>query len=94
MEKAITDIVQNLPPGIALENSMSDKRVYMVDMSFMADIEAAEPMPGPVGLFYAADNDQLMPIAIQLTPDEDAPVSTLYHKTVSRFLCITHRACS
>ena len=76
MEKAVGDIEQNLPSGSTFADSVKNKRVYMIDLSFMANVECAEPIPGAVALFHVADNGDLMPIAIQLSPDEDAPVST------------------
>lgn len=75
MGKAITHIEQNLPSGLKLDDCVKDKQIYMIDLSFMANIEAAQQMPGPLCLFHVANNGDLMPVAIQLTPDKDAPVS-------------------
>lgn len=38
MGKAKTDIEQNLPAGLLFDDAVKDKRVYMVDLSFMANI--------------------------------------------------------
>ena len=77
MKSSVKEIEKMLPEGKSLQACIQEKRVYMIDLSYIGSIDAADTLPSPICLFHVEETGDLMPIAIQLTPDPLAPVSFL-----------------
>ena len=77
MKASVKEIEKMLPAGKSLQACIQEKRVYMIDLSYIGGIDSADTLPSPICLFHVEETGDLMPIAIQLTPDPLAPVSFL-----------------
>ena len=75
MKASVKEIEKMLPEGKSLQACIQEKRVYMIDLSYIGSIDSADTLPSPICLFHVEETGDLMPIAIQLTPDPLAPVS-------------------
>ena len=83
MKASVKEIEKMLPEGKSLQACIQEKRVYMIDLSYIGSIDAADTLPSPICLFHVEDNGDLMPIAIQLTPDIHAPVRSTNPRHIS-----------
>ncbi|KAJ8313748.1 hypothetical protein KUTeg_008309 [Tegillarca granosa] len=64
--------------GLSLQEALSRKRIFITDFEIMKDLPTREGyvVCAPIGLFFANNKDDLLPIAIQLYQDKanDNPV--------------------
>ena len=67
----ISEMVEPFLEGQTLDEAIEDKKIYIVDHSFMKDIQCTDnrKVVAPMALFHVDSRGQLMPIAIQLFPN-------------------------
>lgn len=65
------EMIRALIDGITIEEAIEAKRLYIVDYTFMKDLECTDgrKTAAPLALFFVNEDKELMPIAIQLFPD-------------------------
>ncbi|KAJ8045410.1 Arachidonate 5-lipoxygenase [Holothuria leucospilota] len=72
------DMLRALMDGVTISEAIEDKRLYIVDYTFMKDLECTDgrKIAAPYALFFVNEMKELTPIAIQLFPDPgpDNPV--------------------
>ncbi|XP_067141710.1 polyunsaturated fatty acid 5-lipoxygenase-like [Centruroides vittatus] len=75
-----SSMVEAFLNGSSLEESMEKKRIFIIDLKILENIYTAENhvVCKPMALFYLDDNDNILPIAIQLFQEKgsDNPVFT------------------
>ncbi|KAF6021827.1 ALOX5 [Bugula neritina] len=74
------DLVEPFLEGKTLQTALSQKRLYMIDLRYLSEVECPRScvLPGPTCLLYVKDSKDLVPVAIQLMPKpgSDNPVFT------------------
>ncbi|CAH1253039.1 ALOX5 [Branchiostoma lanceolatum] len=73
-----SEMVEPFLQGLSLDEAMGKKRIYIVDHTTIEVTSFAnnKPMCAPYGLFFVRDSGDLVPVAIQLYPNdtEENPV--------------------
>ena len=73
--------IQGLLEENTVEHAIEQRRLYVIDLRYLADIECSEgrTLPGPTCLLYVRESGDLVPIAIQLMPEPspENPVSLI-----------------
>ena len=71
--------LETLLEGKTVHEVLDQKKLYFIDLRYLADIECANgaKLPGPTCLLYVRNSGDVVPVAIQLMPEpaDDNPVS-------------------